>query len=110
MTTTLPRRTDRMVASVAPFLTFFNGPLGALQQEADVANFAVGNPQELPMPAYVDVLRRHLEPQDKDWFAYKLSEPKSQRTVARTLTERTGLPWDPADVAMTNGGFAALGL
>ncbi len=108
MTTTLPRRSDRLIASVGPFLSFFNGPLAALQQDPDGANFAVGNPQEMPMPAYVDALREHLTPQNKDWFAYKLSEPKSQATVARTLTERTGLPWDPADVAMTNGGFAAL--
>jgi len=28
--------------------------------------------------------------------------------VAHTLTRRTGMDWDPADVAMTNGGFAAL--
>jgi len=47
-------------------------------------------------------------PQDKDWFAYKLSEPASQRTVATTLSDRTGMAWDPADVAMTNGGFAAI--
>ena len=38
----------------------------------------------------------------------RLSEPASQRTVAATLTQRTGMAWDPADVAMTNGGFAAL--
>jgi aspartate aminotransferase len=56
----------------------------------------------------VAALRTHVEPRDKDWFAYKLSEPESQRTVAETLTRRTGMPWDPADVAMTNGGFAAL--
>ena len=43
-----------------------------------------------------------------DWFAYKLSEPTSQAVVAQSLTARTGLDWDPADVAMTNGGFAAL--
>ena len=61
----------------------------------------------MPLPGYVDALRAHLEPQRQDWFAYKMSEPKSQAAVARTLTARTGLDWDPADVAMTNGGFAA---
>ena len=62
----------------------------------------------MPLPDYVAALRQHLEPQRTDWFAYKLSEPKSQATVARSLSARTGLDWDPADVAMTNGGFAAL--
>jgi aspartate aminotransferase len=108
MTTATPRQRDRLRQSVGPFLSFFSGPFGQLNSQPDVANFAVGNPQEMPLPAYVDALRRHLEPQDKDWFAYKLSEPASQRTVAATLTERTGMTWDPADVAMTNGGFAAL--
>jgi aspartate aminotransferase len=60
------------------------------------------------MPAYVDALREQLVPRRRDWFAYKDSEPKSQITVARGLSKRTGMKWDPADVAMTNGGFAAL--
>jgi aspartate aminotransferase len=82
--------------------------MAALGTRPDVANFGAGNPQELPLPGYVDALRSHLTPLDKDWFAYKASEPRSQAAVARTLSDRTGLDWDPADVAMTNGGFAAL--
>jgi aspartate aminotransferase len=108
MTTTAARQRDRLRQSVAPFLSFFSGPFAQLNHEPNVANFAVGNPQEMPLPAYVDALRTHIEPKDKDWFAYKLSEPESQRTVAATLTARTGMAWDSADVAMTNGGFAAL--
>ncbi len=99
---------DDLRASVEPFLGFFNGPIWARTGDPGVANFAVGNPTELPLPGYVDALRTHLEPRSPDWFAYKLSEPRSQATVARSLTERTGLEWDPADVAMTNGGFAAI--
>ena len=109
MTTTRPsRQRARLRESIAPFLTFFSGPFDRLNLEPDVANFAVGNPQELAMPSYVDAMQRAIAPQDKDWFAYKMSEPASQQIVARTLTRRTGLAWDPADVAMTNGGFAAL--
>jgi aspartate aminotransferase len=107
MATTV-RQIDRLRASIEPFSRFFNGPIWARNAEPGVANFAVGNPQEMPLPAYVDALAGALRPLDKDWFAYKLSEPRSQATVARSLTERTGLDWDPADVAMTNGGFAAL--
>ena len=102
------RRADRLRDSIAPFLSFFNGPFASLGNDPSAANFAVGNPQEMPLPGYVDALRAHLEPLDKDWFAYKLSEPGSQAAVARSQTARTGLAWDPADVAMTNGGFAAL--
>ncbi len=108
MTTSATRRRDRQHQSIAPFASFFSGPFATLNLEPDVANFAVGNPQELPLPAYVEALQRSVVPRDKDWFAYKLSEPASQRTVAATLTRRTGLDWDPDDVAMTNGGFAAI--
>lgn len=107
MATTV-RQIDRLRASMAPFSQFFGGPIWSRRDEAGIANFAVGNPQEMPLPGYVQALATALPPLDKDWFAYKLSEPKSQATVARSLAERTGLDWDPADVAMTNGGFAAL--
>ena len=107
MTTVVPTA-ERMRQSVAPFLSFFGGQFARLNNDPDVANFAVGNPQEMPLTSYVEALQRHIVPQDKDWFAYKLSEPASRRTVAHTLRARTGLDWDPADVAMTNGGFAAI--
>lgn len=105
---TVSKSMSDLSASIAPFLSFFNGPIWTRNGEPGMANFAVGNPTEMPMSGYVDALRAHLQPQSPDWFAYKMSEPLSQATVARSLTARTGLEWDPADVAMTNGGFAAL--
>jgi aspartate aminotransferase len=102
------RSIDRLRDSIAPFMAFFTGPFAKLNANPEVANFAVGNPQEFPLPAYVDALRGQLEPRRRDWFAYKDSEPKSRITVARSLAARTGMAWDLADVAMTNGGFAAL--
>ena len=85
-TAAAPARTvDRLRQPILPFLRFFTGPYAELEPDPDTANFAVGNPHELPMPAYVDALRRHLEPRDKDWFAYKLSEPESRRVVARSM-------------------------
>ena len=107
MTSTAPSP-DRLRASIEPFLSFFGGAFAKLNREPDISNFAVGNPQEMPLPAYVEALQQHVVPQDKDWFAYKLSEPESQRVVADALRARTGLAWDPEDVAMTNGGFAAI--
>src|SRR5437016_966189 len=108
MSTATPSLRDRMRESVDPFMSFFSGPFNQLNGQPDVANFAVGNPQEMPLPAYVAALRDATEPRNKDWFAYKLSEAAPQRTVAATLRKRTGMEWDPADVAMTNGGFAAI--
>lgn len=107
MSTTL-RRVEELRASIDTFMRFFNGPIWGRREEPDLANFAVGNPQEFPLPDYVSSLSRALVPQDKDWFAYKLSEPASRSAVAASLTARNGLDWDPDDVFMTNGGFAAL--
>src|SRR4051812_38426588 len=104
--TTLATTTD-LRDSIAPFLRFFDGPIWARNAKPGVANFAVGNPQEMPLSGYVEALQKQLQPQATDWFAYKLSEPRSQAVVAESLTVRTGLDWDPADVAMTNGGVAA---
>jgi aspartate aminotransferase len=105
---TTPSPAEAMVKAIEPFLGFFNGPIAAAMYRPGVSNFAVGNPTEMPLPGYVAALHKWLDPQSPDWFAYKLSEPKSQAAVARSLTARTGLDWDPADVAMTNGGFGAI--
>ena len=102
------RHTDLLREAMSPFLSFFSGPFSTLNEQPGIANFAVGNPQEMPLPQYVDAVRSHLEPQDAHWFAYKISEPNAQQTVAESLSRTTGLEWDPLDVQMTNGGFAAI--
>src|SRR3954447_449284 len=104
------RQTDLLRQSMQPFLSFFSGPFSQLNDLPDVANFAVGNPQEMPLPQYVAAIGAHLEPHDAHWFAYKTSEPNARATVAASLTRTTGLAWDPLDVQMTNGGFAAIAL
>ena len=108
MTTSATRQRDRMRQSIAPFLSFFTGPFS--QPGAGRRQLRGRQPAGDADPG---VRRRRSAPRssrsDKDWFAYKLSEPRvAARPSPRTLTARTGLDWDPADVAMTNGGFAAL--
>jgi len=104
----MPPAQQALFATIAPFLSVYNGPIGAALQRPGIANFAFGNPNELPLPDYVATLHHHLDPLATDWFAYKMSEPNAQRAVAKGLSARTGMDWDPADVAMTNGGFAAI--
>ncbi len=99
---------ERLRRPIQPFLDFFTGPYAALEPDPETANFAVGNPHEMALPAYVEAVARHLPPHDKDWFAYKMSEPNAQQVVAASMSRVTGLEWDPLDVQMTNGGFAAI--
>jgi aspartate aminotransferase len=78
------------------------------RQLPKVSDLVLGNPQEMPLPGFVDAIRRHAVPQDKDWFAYKWSEPAAQDVVAKALREWRGLPFEPEDIALTTGAFGAL--
>jgi aspartate aminotransferase len=105
------RRMDRMVRSVAHIFAWIEG--GGWQRhrlDPGVADFVFGNPQELPLPGLVDALQRNAVPRDKDWFAYKFSEEESRRVVVDSLRRRTGIAFEPEDVAMTAGAFGALGV
>ena len=105
------RRADQMVANVAHIFDWIqHGPWQRHQRDPGVADFAFGNPQEMPLPGLVDALQRNAVPRDKDWFAYKLSEAEPQRIVAKSLRRRTGIRYEAGDVAMTAGAFGGLGV
>jgi aspartate aminotransferase len=101
-------RVERLAGTMAPVLRMVESTAFARRGQPGVADFMLGNPHEMPLPGLVDVLRRNIEPDDPNWFAYKLNEPESREPIARSLTRLTGLEWDPSDVFMTNAGFAAL--
>jgi len=104
-------RTDRMIGSVAHVFEWFSdGPWEHHHLDPDIADFAFGNPQEMPLPGLVDALQRNALPQNKDWFAYKFSEAEPRRVVADSLRRRTGIAYESEDVAMTAGAFGALGV
>ncbi|HZJ10654.1 MAG TPA: aminotransferase class I/II-fold pyridoxal phosphate-dependent enzyme [Trueperaceae bacterium] len=97
-------------AAMAPFFRLFEASAYATRDPDDPENcdFVFGNPHEMPLEGFVTSLARGLTPQNQEWFAYKLSEPESQRIVAASLRERRGMPFESEDVLMTNGAFAAL--
>jgi aspartate aminotransferase len=105
------QRTDTMIRSVAHVFDWFGD--SAYQRhhlDPDIADFTFGNPQELPLPGLVSALQHHAVPQDKDWFAYKFSEPAPRAVVAASLQARTGIPFRDEDIALTAGAFGALGV
>ena len=51
--TTAVRQIERLRDSMAPFTRFFDGPIWARNGDPGVANFAVGNPQEMALPAAI---------------------------------------------------------
>jgi aspartate aminotransferase len=103
------RRIEGVAATPGPTLQFFTTSAWARGQGAPgIADFALGNPHEMPLPAFANALARWSAPQNKDWFAYTTSEPAAQELVAQTLRERYAVPFEAQDIFMTNGAFAAI--
>lgn len=103
------RRTGALLAANALFLRFITeSSWNRRRGDPTIADFVLGNPHEMPLPGFTEALQRWSSPQNKDWFAYKLSEPEPRAVVAAGLRERRGVDFDPADIFMTNGAFAGL--
>jgi aspartate aminotransferase len=95
--------------AVAPVIRFITETSWAAKiGNPTVSDFVFGNPQEMPLPGFVEALGRWSVPRDKNWFAYKNSEPEAQAVVAAALRERRGMPFEDRDICLTNGAFAAL--
>jgi aspartate aminotransferase len=69
-----------------------------------------GNPHEIAAPAYVDILRRGIEPVDKTSYAYAMNDPAAQSAIASGLRERFGMAFEAEDVFLTNGNFTGLAI
>jgi aspartate aminotransferase len=96
----------RTMSLLGSFVT--DSPWARRRFEPGISDFTLGNPHEMALPGFVDALQRAIIPRDENWFAYKDSERASREIVAASLREFIGLPFEPADIAMTTGGFGAL--
>ncbi|MEZ4521512.1 MAG: aminotransferase class I/II-fold pyridoxal phosphate-dependent enzyme [Thermomicrobiales bacterium] len=74
----------------------------------DVMDFMLGNSQEMPLPDVTSALKYWSDPLTKDWYGYRASEANAREISANSLRQRTGVPFEPEDIAMTNGAFGAL--
>lgn len=93
--------------AIEPVTSFFLS-LRAMDDRPGVVDLTFGDPHEMPLPAFVDALRTNLEPHTEDWFAYKSSLPPAQEAIATGLRGELGLPFEPDDIAMTQGAFGAI--
>jgi aspartate aminotransferase len=73
-----------------------------------ISDFTFGNPHEMPLAGLVAAIREHALPRDKNWFAYKSSESEPQAFVAEHLGRELELAFEPGDIALTTGAFAAI--
>ena len=106
----LSPRITAAIGAMAPFLRFMQTSTWSRRDPGDPGNcdFVVGNPHEMPLPGFVSALERHVPPRDESWFGYKTNEDEPRRIVANSLRAQRGLPFEPDDVFLTNGAFAAL--
>ena len=75
----ISRRMARVFDTIGPVIRFFNESSWARRYgDPDVSDFAFGNPQEMPLPGFVETLGKWSVPQNKDWYAYKGNEPAAQ--------------------------------
>lgn len=99
---------DQTFAAVTDF--YFHSRYGKRRGASDIADFTFGNPHEMPLQGIVDALTQAAIPQDKNWFAYKSSEPDPQAFLAERLSDELGLSFEPDDFALTPGAFGSIAL
>ena len=87
---------------------YFASRYGERRLVPGIADFTFGNPHEMPLPGLVAAIRERAVPHDKNWFAYKTSEAEPQAFLAETLGRELGLAFEPQDIALTTGAFAAI--
>ena len=107
MTQLMSQRILTLSGLLNPVLRFFAQSAYARRHtEAGICDFAVGNPHEMPPPAFAESLQRWAVPQHKDWYAYVDSTPTARAAVVAALQARRGVTYDPQDIHLTNGAFA----
>jgi aspartate aminotransferase len=87
---------------------YFKSRYGERRGDPAIADFTFGNPHEMPLEGMVTAIRSSTVPQNKDWFAYKTSEEAQQAFLAQTLSRELDLSFEPPDIALTAGAFAAI--
>jgi len=100
------RAADAAFVAVKDF--YFTSRYGQRREDPGICDFTFGNPHEMPLEGLVAALRERVAPKDQNWFAYKTSEEEPQTFLAQQLRLELALPFEPADIALTSGAFAAI--
>ena len=99
------RDAHQSIAPIYDFLAKYEGWLAA--GGGQCCDFALGNPQNMPLAGFVTALRDAATPLDPSWYAYKTSEPKAREVVCASLKRLTGVEYPPENIFVTNGATGA---
>lgn len=100
------RLADVAFAGVRDF--YFSSRYADDRDDPETCDFTFGNPHEMPLEGIASAIRERAMPRDKNWFAYKTSEPEPQAFLADRVGRELGLSFEPTDIALTAGAFAAI--
>lgn len=103
---TRARAADNVFSAIRHF--YFESRYGERRTDPHICDFTFGNPHEFPLAGLVNAIRERATPRNKYWFAYKTSEVEPQAYLARTVGRELGLDFEPEDIALTAGAFAAI--
>lgn len=100
------RAADAAFSAVKDF--YFASRYAERRLEPGISDFTFGNPHEMPIQGIVSAIRERAVPHDKNWFAYKTSEDEPRAFLAKRAGLELGLAFEPEDLALTTGAFAAI--
>src|SRR5436305_5613756 len=105
----IARRVGAVQQALHPFFeTVLHSP--SQRGQPVIADFMTGDPQELPPPGFVDVLRRCSVPSSPDWFAYCFAHEPARQAAAASLTAELGGGFAAEDIFLTRGAGGAIAL
>ncbi len=109
MNQAVSERVGAVLPAMASFMSAMRNPvLAQARLRGDACDFLAGNPQELALPEYVATLHRWTEPQDKDWFGYKMADRRAQEVAAESLSRELGVRFSPDDILLSRGAAGGL--
>jgi aspartate aminotransferase len=105
----ISRRIQTMMDTAGTILQFLTDRRwDELRKDPLTCDFMAGNPQEFPLEGITAALQKWAVPQNKDWFAYKMSERPAREVITATLRRTHGILFDQEDIILTTGAFGAL--
>ncbi|HQU84247.1 MAG TPA: aminotransferase class I/II-fold pyridoxal phosphate-dependent enzyme [Pyrinomonadaceae bacterium] len=105
----ISRNLGAVFTASRPFVEFLTQSKWASRMgNPDICDFVVGTPHEMPIPEYVEAIRKASIPQNTDWFGYKVNDPNARQIAANALRELVGIDFENEDLFLTNGASSAL--
>lgn len=95
----------KSIISIYDFLARYEGWVANAGPNG--CDFALGNPQTMPLEGFVTALRNATTPQNPAWYAYKTNEIATREIIRASLNKLTGFDYPAENIFLTNGATGA---